>query len=131
MGKWMVPGQPGVSYRVGKRCHHVGPPHPQLDCLLPGDVLRTPKGLLRKVRSVSYCACGDRVWAVTFAKVHRSRYNRPYTVYWRREIEGWQLVATGVSLCSTRLECAVQQAVELMPPVGMYITQDETVGLVT
>lgn len=64
------------------------------DALRPGDILRTPSGDLRVVRTVSKKASGF-LWGCTFVIRRRSWTNRPYTVVTRCDLQQRGFKPTG------------------------------------
>lgn len=105
------------------------------DEILPGDVIRW-NGRLRKVRKVNHYA-DDRIYSIHFAKLRRSGYPSPATIYFRTEIRNsfGGIVFKGASLCTTAVECAMQKQIEAPFVPGdqlraLAVKESDTVGLV-
>lgn len=109
------------------------PYDPVIDRLQPGDIiLYGPLKRPRKIREVNHHPT-DHVRSVVVVKLTPSRYVSPTTVLNRcaliAGVKG--VLAEGVSLCMTDLECAVQRDIE----EGRYgndvrIQQHEAVGII-
>lgn len=103
------------------------------DAIRVGSVIRW-KGRLRTVRRVTRLPDG-LIYAVSFAKLKRSGYTSPLTIYHRSEIRchfGGIVAHRKGPLCAVDLECRLSAAIDAGRDAGRdaAVTEHETVGVV-
>lgn len=102
------------------------------DAIREGDVIRW-NGRLRTVRGVTRTP-DDFVYSVRFAKLRRSGFPSPATVYWRSDVRqafGGIVAHRSGPLCATDLECRVQAEIgHGKGGILSTVTEDESVGVI-
>ena len=133
-----------------QKSHWAAKPYEWMDLLEVGMILFWgPNKTPRKIRAIGRNPWTDHLYDVTFAKVQRSWCKDPTVSYCRSEVRRFgQPLFTKVSLCTTDIECRLQQCIDANKAarerylssedrysqelfLQQCITQEETVGVVT
>jgi hypothetical protein len=127
-----------VSDRIkprGRGCYREPPPLEPFDAIRVGSIIRWNRRQ-RTVRTITRHPNGA-VYCVQFAKVARSGYRCPLTVYYRSELRkafGGIVAHRKGPLCAVEMECALSKWIDEQEASVRYIdppvTERETVGVI-
>lgn len=133
-----------------QKSHWARKPYEWMDELEVGMVLLWGKNKTpRKIRAIGRNPWTDHLHDVKFAKLQKSQFQDPTTVYMRCDIRRMSTpILKKVSLCTTDVECRLQRCIDAQEEfleryragidrycqdtrIDRCITQGETVGVVT